>query len=120
MQEKEYILKPCPFCGADAEVHRYYPPFGRRSKVMIRCTSCKCNSGEHGRIDKAVKMWNRRVPKELKDLRETDAEKIRKLNDPCDNCVNKDLDWDQEPCASCKECVLAGTSKKEIQRNDRK
>lgn len=104
MQEKDYILKPCPFCGADAEVFRYYPPFGRRSRVMVRCTSCKCNSGEHGRIDKAVEMWNRRVQKELKDPQEADAENSRKWNDPCDNCVNKDLGYLADQNKEEKSC----------------
>lgn len=38
-------LKACPFCGADAEIHRYYPPFGRRVRTTVRCTSCRANSG---------------------------------------------------------------------------
>ena len=54
-------LKPCPFCGATAEINKYYPPFGRRIRVTVRCTKCKCNSGEWGRQDKAIEAWNRRV-----------------------------------------------------------
>ena len=53
-------LKPCPFCGGEAKMYRYYPPFGRRSRVTVRCTICRCNSGEWGRKDKAIEAWNRR------------------------------------------------------------
>ena len=54
-------LKPCPFCGATAEVNKHYPPYGRRIKVIVRCTICRCNSGEWGRTDKAIEAWNRRA-----------------------------------------------------------
>jgi len=65
-------LKPCPFCGATAEVHKHYPPFGGRVRVTVRCTICRCNSGEWGRTDKAIEAWNRRVSDEsemLHDMR---------------------------------------------------
>lgn len=54
-------LKPCPFCGADAEIYRHYPNFARRVIVTVRCTQCRGNSGDWGRIDKAKNAWNRRV-----------------------------------------------------------
>lgn len=54
-------LKPCPFCGGEAEVKRYYHPFSRRSRVTVKCMICRCNSGEWGRVDKAIEAWNRRV-----------------------------------------------------------
>ena len=54
-------LKPCPFCGATAEINKHYPPFQRRVKVTVRCMKCRCNSGEWGRTDKAIEAWNRRV-----------------------------------------------------------
>ena len=54
-------LKPCPFCGGEAEVHKHYPPFGRRVIVTVRCTKCRSNSGNWGRTDKAIESWNRRM-----------------------------------------------------------
>ena len=56
-------LKPCPFCGADAEIYRYYPWFARRVWVTIRCKKCGRNSGDWGRVDKAIEVWNRRAEK---------------------------------------------------------
>ena len=55
-------LKRCPFCGSEAKFKRYYPPFfGKRRRSIVQCTSCRCNSGEWGRADKAIESWNRRV-----------------------------------------------------------
>ena len=54
-------LKSCPFCGAEAELYKYYPGFGRRVRVTVRCTACRGNSGKWGRTDKAVEAWNRRA-----------------------------------------------------------
>ena len=59
--ENETILKKCPFCGGEAKVHQYYPPFARRVRTTVRCTKCKCNSGEWGLKNKAVEAWNRRI-----------------------------------------------------------
>lgn len=53
-------LKWCPFCGGEAEVFRYYPGFGGRVRVTVRCKQCRGNSGEWKRVDKAIKAWNRR------------------------------------------------------------
>ena len=58
---KNIELKPCPFCGREAEVYNHYPPFGRRVIVTVRCTKCRSNSGNWGRTDKAIEAWNRRV-----------------------------------------------------------
>lgn len=54
-------LKKCPFCGGEAELKKYYPPFSRRAIVTVKCTSCRCNSGEWRRSDKAIESWNTRA-----------------------------------------------------------
>ena len=56
-------LKLCPFCGGTAEIKRYSPKFAgayARTKVVVQCTRCHCNSGEWKRTDKAIEAWNRR------------------------------------------------------------
>ena len=53
-------LKPCPFCGGEAEIYRYYPSFHERIRTMVRCKNCRANSGAWGKSDKAIDAWNRR------------------------------------------------------------
>jgi hypothetical protein len=67
-------LKPCPFCGHEAEIERY----GDRGRSTIyQCTFCSCNleTGEewgHGRV------WNERAsPAASGDLRERITGTIR-------------------------------------------
>lgn len=57
-------LKHCPFCGSEAKLEYQYPPFGKRRISIVRCNRCRCNSGEWGRVDNAIKAWNRRVKDE--------------------------------------------------------
>ena len=82
---KETNLKPCPFCGGEAETH--YQPIYMDNGVCIRCTKCRARSKffpcdctyqfYHGEknvfISKeratsdAINMWNRRAYNEQKD-----------------------------------------------------
>ena len=52
----EIKLKPCPFCGGEADTNLM---FGR---VGVTCTKCGANIRmEHAVIvDKAIEAWNRR------------------------------------------------------------
>lgn len=50
------VLKPCPFCGAEAV---FDPPEG----AYIRCTRCCCRMASHsGDRERIVLQWNRRTP----------------------------------------------------------
>ena len=54
-------IKICPFCGGEAEIHKHYPPFGRRVRTTIEsetdgtlkgwmpwyCSECGCGVGKH-------------------------------------------------------------------------
>jgi Lar family restriction alleviation protein len=64
-------LKPCPFCGGEAEVISKWTDNGRRI-VRVRCSVCqaqspyKANPELHGWFrwidcDKAAEAWNRRA-----------------------------------------------------------
>ena len=75
-------LKPCPFCGGEAEVH--YQPTYMGNVVCIRCTECHIRSKSfpcdytyqfyHGKrnvfiskkraTNDATNLWNTRTPKE--------------------------------------------------------
>lgn len=82
-------LKPCPFCGGEAEIERYGTP---RQSTIYTCTDCGCSleTGEewdHGR------WWNARPsPPASPDVAEV-LEKLRKWAD----------------IAACEDPFLAGS-----------
>ena len=56
-------LKPCPFCGGEAEIERYGTP---RQSTIVRCTDCGCTiegpeEFAHGQ------QWNTRATDPLLD-----------------------------------------------------
>lgn len=66
-------LKPCPFCGGDAEV-RYatskHDSTGWTSNIyrwnepgFIKCTKCDSRTARYSRVNVAVNKWNRRAEK---------------------------------------------------------
>lgn len=64
-------LKPCPFCGGEAE-EKYikrnlkYRLFYFRDIthfVYIHCKTCGCTSRVHETKENAIEAWNRRVEK---------------------------------------------------------
>ena len=87
-------LKPCPFCSASAEIYKHYPPFGKRVRVSVRCTNCRCNSGEWGRTDKAIEAWNRRASAETCDTCKHHHDEW--YENYCDGCTPAHSNWEQE------------------------
>ena len=55
MQDRDTELKPCPFCGGEAEV--YAQAF---NKYSVICSNCYCVKGSYGTKEKAIEEWNRR------------------------------------------------------------
>ena len=53
-------LKPCPFCGGEAEIRRWHV-FGRKCHVTVQCKKCKANSGDWHNKKRAIDGWNRRT-----------------------------------------------------------
>lgn len=55
-------LKPCPFCGGDAEFERHGTT---RQSCIIVCDNCGCTleTGETG--EHCGDLWNTRVPNNL-------------------------------------------------------
>jgi Lar family restriction alleviation protein len=58
---EELKLKPCPFCGSDAEVitRNYY---GLRDSFLVECASCGVATPEFDdSVDDATDAWNCRA-----------------------------------------------------------
>ena len=54
----EIKLKPCPFCGGEAEL--FIVP-GKMTKWAVRCTKCYANNGTFVSDHDAVEAWNKRT-----------------------------------------------------------
>lgn len=56
-------LKPCPFCGGEAEVVERQPFEWCDRVYYVRCRSMKCDNrtGIEERKKEAIKVWNRRA-----------------------------------------------------------
>ena len=52
-------LKPCPFCGGEAEIYDGII-FGSR-QYEPRCVKCECAIGLYDTEEQAAVAWNRRV-----------------------------------------------------------
>lgn len=60
MEEK---LKPCPFCGGEAELTNVaiIP-----NAITVRCKECNCNVNWFCKEQEAIEAWNRRISNEKK------------------------------------------------------
>lgn len=58
-------LKPCPFCGGEAEVQKAKSTsyFGRKLPYKVKCKRCHCALAYQffGTEKDATKAWNRRA-----------------------------------------------------------
>lgn len=56
-------LKPCPFCGSKATMHRdsWDTPSGKAVRFWVRCSKCGACSEEYLTEEKAEEAWNRRA-----------------------------------------------------------
>lgn len=48
-------LKPCPFCGGEAEVRMF-----TSTMIFVQCQSCLAGTSGFDSEHEAVKVWNRR------------------------------------------------------------
>ena len=58
----EIKLKPCPFCGGEAEfvLGEEYREEHKQSKDWIQCSSCGIETPYFDTPEKAAEAWNRR------------------------------------------------------------
>lgn len=59
----ENNLKPCPFCGGEAKLHKEkLDIFGvMRDCYSVYCTKCCCQTQYSGSENEAVRDWNKRT-----------------------------------------------------------
>ena len=64
-------LKPCPFCGGNANIIAY-PEFDPKRKVYVQCEKCGISTRMKDTPKEAFEAWNRRVERTAKaeNLRE--------------------------------------------------
>lgn len=55
-----FDLKPCPFCGGEAEVFRG-TTYGFHYLYEPRCIKCECALGVYETEEQAIEAWNRRA-----------------------------------------------------------
>ncbi len=58
-------FKPCPFCGGDASLRVYEPPFTKSRYFYVQCDNCKAMTSPVQIVDyrqafEAIGKWNRR------------------------------------------------------------
>ena len=59
-------LKPCPYCGGEANIESYDPYDGYQGDCTVwrvKCIECKAFI-QRGTKDEAIAAWNRRVGEE--------------------------------------------------------
>ena len=82
-------LKPCPFCGGEAEIlggpenwtPTFYDPDSGGGPIAVSCKTCACGLHFFDDYEEAITAWNRRAqpenkPLTLEELREMDGEPV--------------------------------------------
>ena len=68
LDEAQKTLKPCPFCGGEAEFCEGKTELRYNAGYYVNCKECMANTGEcvsldyHRAIEQSVKDWNKRTP----------------------------------------------------------
>lgn len=55
------VLKPCPFCGGEADILTGFTSRIKGTAYLICCLKCDTTSGFYGTKRAAKKHWNKRV-----------------------------------------------------------
>ena len=62
MEGKKIELKPCPFCGGEADIFTSVEVgYLGSNKFTVRCGNCFCGTGHYEDTERAKEAWNRRV-----------------------------------------------------------
>lgn len=73
MSNKAIKIKPCPFCGGNAEFFTSSPRVGKLSNGAalpalpvvghLYCSSCGARTADYATAEQTVLAWNQRTPK---------------------------------------------------------
>ena len=63
MQDRDAELKPCPFCGGEAELFSYYSnkDFLTSKLYVVFCKNCLCQTDKYSVEKRVIESWNKRV-----------------------------------------------------------
>lgn len=62
MEHKKIKLKPCPFCGSEADIFTSDEVgYLGNDRYTVKCGNCFCGTGHYKDRGRSVEAWNRRV-----------------------------------------------------------
>ena len=83
-------LKPCPFCGGEAELKRVERTILGTEYFSVICTTCHCQTAGNQDVEKSIAVWNTRKPMEavVAELNETGRKFCENVgcSKECENC----------------------------------
>lgn len=79
-------LKPCPFCGGEAELHEYDNQFSE-VVYIISCSKCNCKM-ELNHESRLVYIWNTRTQSQCERVKQLELA-LRKLEVGSCKCLTK-------------------------------
>lgn len=95
-------LKPCPFCGGEAQTGKSYSGF-----YSVECMNCGMQSGYYDTESEAITAWNRAMGERTAKVIEhdasitvTDGYKYQRSEYLCGACKKKVIGGD-EYCSHC-------------------
>ena len=126
MTGKSEELKPCPFCGGQAEIVKRDvepqgdPWYGKQIAIFVLCKCGACLFDEdfhYGFEDKelAIEYWNTRPhPPAAKELRDKFENELKTLQDSCPHEITEVMPYmwalghygnDVEVCKNCEKII---------------
>jgi len=77
----DYKLKPCPFCGGEAE---YCKGDWIGKEYWVKCTKCSCKTSLSNNYKKPIEEWNTRKPIDrIVEQLENELELAEKQKEEC-------------------------------------
>ena len=92
-------LKPCPFCGGEAELHGFHDLYW-----VVECVRCYASANDCDTEQDAIEAWNTRVERTCRVTRASRkyvlSDGTELFDDGCSEC-NGYLQADDNYCPNC-------------------